>query len=240
MPWSGWLLLAGTFALAGPSPVAVAEHRRRPASERARGPVPLRTLQVVAVCGLGCALVVLFGSGPGAATALCLSPGVWFVVARLHGRPARAPAARARALPLTLDLVAAALRAGRPFAEALALAAPAAGDPLAAELARVAGLLRLGADPNEAWAGLADDEVLAPVASTACRSAASGIRLATAFERAAAESRASRRAAALARAERAGVLAAAPLGLCFLPAFLCLGVVPVVVGIAHTALAGVG
>ncbi|MDQ3055153.1 MAG: type II secretion system protein F, partial [Actinomycetota bacterium] len=34
------------------------------------------------------------------------------------------------------------------------------------------------------------------------------------------------------RAQRAGVALMAPLGLCFLPAFVCLGVVPVVVGIA--------
>ena len=37
---------------------------------------------------------------------------------------------------------------------------------------------------------------------------------------------------ATAAAERAGVLIAGPLGLCFLPAFVCLGVVPVVAGLA--------
>jgi pilus assembly protein TadC len=44
------------------------------------------------------------------------------------------------------------------------------------------------------------------------------------------------RAAAVARAEtavqRAGVWILAPLGLCFLPAFVCLGVLPLVLGIA--------
>jgi hypothetical protein len=35
-----------------------------------------------------------------------------------------------------------------------------------------------------------------------------------------------------ARAQRAAVLVAGPLALCFLPAFLCLGVVPVVLGLA--------
>ncbi len=43
--------------------------------------------------------------------------------------------------------------------------------------------------------------------------------------------------AAEARAQRAGVLIAAPLGLCFLPAFLVLGVVPVVIGLAGEVLA---
>lgn len=37
---------------------------------------------------------------------------------------------------------------------------------------------------------------------------------------------------ASAAAERAGVLIAGPLGLCFLPAFICLGIVPVVAGLA--------
>lgn len=37
---------------------------------------------------------------------------------------------------------------------------------------------------------------------------------------------------AVAAAERAGVLIAGPLGLCFLPAFVCLGIVPVVAGLA--------
>ena len=41
-----------------------------------------------------------------------------------------------------------------------------------------------------------------------------------------------------ARAERAGVLVSGPLGLCFLPAFVCLGIVPVVIGLAGTTLAG--
>ncbi|CKW18115.1 alanine rich membrane protein [Mycobacterium tuberculosis] len=36
--------------------------------------------------------------------------------------------------------------------------------------------------------------------------------------------------------ERAGVLIAGPLGLCFLPAFLCVGIVPLVVGLAGDVL----
>ena len=36
--------------------------------------------------------------------------------------------------------------------------------------------------------------------------------------------------------DRAGVLVSGPLGLCFLPAFVCLGIVPVVVGLARDVL----
>ena len=48
----------------------------------------------------------------------------------------------------------------------------------------------------------------------------------------AAESRASARAETEAAVRRAGVWVLAPLGACFLPAFVCLGVVPMVLGIA--------
>jgi len=50
--------------------------------------------------------------------------------------------------------------------------------------------------------------------------------------------RASAEDAAAAEAERAGVLVSGPLGLCFLPAFVCLGIVPVVIGLASTVLGG--
>lgn len=176
----------------------------------------------------GC--VAMLGVPHGLLAGIALAPAAVFLVSRLDARPARA--APDRALALALDLAAAALRAGQPVASALALAAPAAGPSTAAQLAQVVGLLRLGADPVEAWRALADDEVLAPVAQAACRSADSGVRLARGWEQAACDVRAQVRAAAEARAHRAGVIAIAPLGLCFLPAFVCLGVAPVVVGIA--------
>ena len=40
------------------------------------------------------------------------------------------------------------------------------------------------------------------------------------------------------RARRAGVQAVGPLAACFLPAFVLVGVVPVVVGVAQALLAG--
>ena len=150
----------------------------------------------------------------------------------------RAPQRRADpSLPLALDLMAAALRSGRPLSIAVRLAAPATGPASAAALARVAGLLDLGADPAAAWA-LVDESALLPVAVAARRSADSGARLAQGFEQLAADLRQQARTAAQERAQRAGVLAMLPLGLCFLPAFVCIGVVPVVISIAGGAFAG--
>ncbi|MFL9678900.1 type II secretion system F family protein [Streptomyces sp. KL110A] len=62
---------------------------------------------------------------------------------------------------------------------------------------------------------------------------ASGAPAADAVARHAAVLRASAARAATARARRAQVLISAPVGLCFLPAFLAVGVAPVVIGLAR-------
>lgn len=142
-------------------------------------------------------------------------------------------------LPGLLDLLAVCLRAGLPPVSALDVVARALPGPLSTDLLAVAGLHTLGAGPA-AWNDLRDDPVLGPVARAAIRSGESGSALAVAFERLAAEQRASTELDAQARARRAGVLAMVPLGLCFLPAFVCLGVVPVVVGLARQILGGTG
>src|SRR5947208_3336324 len=74
------------------------------------------------------------------------------------------------------------------------------------------------------------------VAVVVVRSAARGLKLASGLEGLAADIRAERAAAAAARAHRAGVVAMAPLAACFLPSFVCLGIVPVLVGVARSAL----
>lgn len=195
----------------------------------------VRGLQGVAVLAVALGALALLGPVTGAAVAAVLAPVAVVTVGRLSARPARVrPDA---GLPLLLDLVAAALRAGQPVASALELAAPAGQRGVQSILGQVAGLLRLGADPDQAWLLATTDPRLAPVARAAARSASSGARLALGFEQLATELRAEARAAAEARAQRAGVWAVAPLGLCFLPAFICLGVVPTVVGIATAAMA---
>ena len=92
-----------------------------------------------------------------------------------------------------------------------------------------------GADAVQAWAELPTVGPLGEVRRVAIRSASSGVRMAAGFERLAAEIRADGAAAAAARAQRAGVHAMGPLAACFLPAFVCLGIVPVVVGVARSA-----
>lgn len=153
--------------------------------------------------------------------------------------PIRRPAARksrATADPLAtasaLDVLAVCLSAGMSVPAAAVAAAPSAPGALAAMLRRSAGLLALGAAPDSAWPMRSEDSACEALARLARRSACSGSALAEGVAELAVQSRRDAANTAAAAAERAGVLIAGPLGLCFLPAFFCLGIVPVVAGLA--------
>ena len=144
----------------------------------------------------------------------------------------------ALAVASTLDVFAACLTSGMAVSAAAAAAAPSAPSQLAKVLSRAADLLALGADPAAAWAASnvsldAHGEALLRLAR---RSAASGSALAHGVVDLADQSRHDAASAADAKAQRASVLIAGPLGLCYLPAFICLGIVPIVAGLAGDVL----
>jgi pilus assembly protein TadC len=142
------------------------------------------------------------------------------------------------AVAASLDVLAACLRSGMAVSTAAAAVAESAPEELALPLRRAADLLALGAEPARAWAnpeGPVDARVQAFL-RMARRSAASGTALAQGVEDLAVQLRGDAADMASARAERAAVLMAGPLGLCYLPAFLCLGIVPVVAGLAGEVL----
>ncbi|MFI5715155.1 type II secretion system F family protein [Nocardia sp. NPDC051750] len=181
------------------------------------------------------------------AGALLLVPGRVSAVARLRTDPVggRRVVREARgpidpvAVATLFDLLAACLRAGLPADAAVRAVLPSCPASLAALLRRAADLLAMGADPGTAWAtSAAAPPEFEALARLARRSARSGSSLAAAVGELADEHRALVEEAATARAERAGVLIGGPLGLCFLPAFVCLGIVPVIVGLAGRVLGG--
>jgi pilus assembly protein TadC len=135
-------------------------------------------------------------------------------------------------LPIAVDLLAACLRGGTSWSTAVESVAAALGGPLGEELQAVAAQIRLGADPAEAWLTLTRDPTLDSLARTVARASETGASLAPVLARLAKDHRRAARAAALSRARAAGVRAVAPLGLCFLPAFVVLGIVPAIAGIA--------
>ncbi|MCW2520711.1 MAG: type secretion system protein [Mycobacterium sp.] len=138
----------------------------------------------------------------------------------------------------SLDVFAACLASGMAVGGAARATAPFAPQSLADVLGRAADLLALGADPATAWSssGVTRDEHVEALCRLARRSAASGIALAQAVSELADQSRLDAADTARAAAERASVLIAGPLGVCYLPAFVCLGIVPVVVGLAGDVL----
>lgn len=138
----------------------------------------------------------------------------------------------------TFDVLAACLTSGMAVSTAAAAAAPTAPHALAALLIRAADLLALGADPAVAWSNPADplDDQSQALLRLARRSAASGTALARGVADLAEQSRQHAASAADAKAQRASVLIAGPLGMCYLPAFVCLGIVPIVVGLAGDVL----
>ena len=171
-----------------------------------------------------------------------LSVGLWLLAAgllllpRSRGQRGRtrtrgATAANRRALPAVLDLVAVALRSGAAPGPALVAAATAAPPSLRTVLAGVGGLLSLGDDPARAWSGARVTPELAAIAVLAERSGTSGARLADAFAAAAATLRDDALVDGRRAAARVGVWTVLPLGTCFLPAFVCVGIVPAVVGL---------
>lgn len=145
----------------------------------------------------------------------------------------------------SFDVLAACLRSGMAVSTAAAATAQSAPAELARVLNRAADLLALGAEPATAWSNLPGthggrnlrlDNHTDALLRLARRSAASGAALAQGVAELAAQSRHGAADAASAAAERASVLIAGPLGLCYLPAFLCLGIVPVVAGLAGDVL----
>lgn len=161
----------------------------------------------------------------------------WWDVRRRGAHPPRVRGEVA----VVCDLWAACLDAGMPTGGALSAALEVSGargsperDVTVQRLFHVAGLLRVGADVVRAWQPVDGDPWLEPIGVAARRSHQAGADLAGTVRE---QGRAARRADAAAderRAQRAGVLMTAPLTLCFLPAFICLGLAPVVIALVGT------
>ena len=145
-----------------------------------------------------------------------------------------------------LDLFAVCLRSGLPVETAAQIVAASAPETLAELLGTAADLLTLGADSDHAWTMAADRigeagggaEYCRSLATLVRRSSRAGASLSAGVGELADRIRHRAEDRALEKAERAGVAISGPLGLCFLPAFVCLGIVPVVVGLAGGVFSG--
>lgn len=200
-------------------------------------PRPAAGLRLVAavVAGVGAALTL--GGGAGLAAGVLAAAGLHRWLATLEPRERRRRRERLAAeLPVVADLLAACLAAGSPLDDAVDAVATAVGGPMREVLRVAVATSRLGGSPAACWAALGEDPALAPLGRALARAGESGAPVADVVARLAEEQRSTRRWEAEAAARQVGVRAVAPLGLCFLPAFVLLGILPVVAGLAADVL----
>jgi len=168
----------------------------------------------------------------GLAAGIVVGPLVGRTLGRLEPTTVRRERrAVAADLPFAADLVAAALRAGVPMDAALRSAGSGMRGPVGRDLIRVADGLDLGLEPASAWNALRGTSGGVRMADAIARTADSGAAVARSLERLAEDLRAARSVSVDAAAQRVGVLIVLPLGLCFLPAFVLAGIVPVIVAV---------
>lgn len=233
--WS--LLAAGCAAMAsvvllssrprwtGPAP---APPTGAPRQERS-GPGWLR---LVAAPGAVLAGWSVLGGAFGLLVGVVAAGVVWKALANAEGTAARRRRERlVRDLPLGVELLGSCVRGGAAVEPSLRVVADALGGPLADCFHGVGHRLAIGLDPVSVWRGLVDDPVLAPLGRAVARSHESGASVAVAIDALADDLREQARTEAQVRANAVEVRAAAPLGACFLPAFLLIGVVPLIAGI---------
>ncbi|WP_120006742.1 type II secretion system F family protein [Nesterenkonia muleiensis] len=158
---------------------------------------------------------------------------LWCVPARWRCRPQGRVAGDAEAAAL-LDLTAALLSAGVGIEASLLRLAKAV--PGAEPLAGVHRSLAAGASWDQAAELVSEHPPLREFCDHLSFAYTTGAPSARMLQAAATRARAERRHTAEAAAEKLGVSMMLPLGACFLPAFILLGVVPVVVSMLPEAL----
>ena len=234
--------LAAALALSGgarsglpppPPPPADGGHA---ASNGGGGPAPhrgRRRWRLLAATGAGLAVLLLVPGMAAAPAAAAVAGAVWW---RSAGWESAAVRRRRELLegqlPHVVDLMVAALAAGAAPGAAITRVVDVAESPAAEELRGYAIRLTLGADPVTVWRSLATHPQLGRLGSTLLRSAESGARVTDALSRLAEELRSRRRGEVETRVRQVEVKAAVPLGVCLLPSFVLLGVVPLVAGSA--------
>lgn len=160
-----------------------------------------------------------------------IDPGHGAVVSRLAAAPATV-----YDVATALDLVAATLGGGLPLIDALERVAEVVPPDVARDLCKVAAALRWGVDDQVAWEQVAAVWRPAGVALGLAREL--GVAPRVLLHDAAHAVRRAEDTRLAAAGARLGVLLVLPLGLAFLPAFVLLAVVPIVIDLTRASLGG--
>ncbi len=197
------------------------------------GPILRWRLLWALLSGVGAAVVLGGPVAPFAGAALAVV--TWVVAGRVEPRSLRRRREEVRRdLPHVVTLLGAALRSGAAPSAAITMACRALPGAAADRLEAVATRLELGGDPVAVWSALADDPSLGPLGRTMARAHRTGAPVVAAVDRLADDLARRARAEVEDRARAVGVRAAVPLGVCLLPSFLLLGIVPLVASLAAT------
>jgi Flp pilus assembly protein TadB len=229
------LLAAGAAACAAALSQPTPERRLTVAVEPATPSVEVwwmhRFRPLLAVAA-GCGAWVFVGGAPGLVAFFAAALGCWRVIGRAEPESLRRRREEVEAeLPVLVQLVAIGLKAGIDPLRAVTMATDALPGPASDQVAAALALHRLGVDPDRLWRRLAGIAGLEPLGRALARSSESGASVVVVIDRLGVELGRRRRADLEDRARRVGVKAAVPLGICLLPAFLLVGIVPLVGGL---------
>jgi pilus assembly protein TadC len=237
------VLLAAALAAGGvallltpppaPGPSARASRPGRAAGGGLGGPAASLASAVLA----GGALSLLVGGATGLLVGAAGAVGAALLLRGLARRDSRASPVDEQQVALAADLVAAVVEAGLPVPAAVAAVAAHLRGPTAQVLSGAARLLSVGAAPESALAALLADPASARVGRALLAALDGGASPVPMLEAAAAAQRDRARSTLVARSRAIGSKAALPVGLCFLPAFVLVAIVPVVVGGLSSVLA---
>ncbi len=189
--------------------------------------------QVAITAGAVVAVITLTTGAIGLAAVLTAAvAGVAYVASGRVVAPAerRRRARRLADLPGTLELMASCLRAGLPVRGAAAAVAAAHSGPIVDDIDGVLAQIAIGDAESRAWLRLADDSAWGLVARDLARSVESGTALVELLQTHADRARREHQAAVISAARTVGVRSVLPLMTCYLPAFMLVGIVPIIAG----------
>lgn len=192
-----------------------------------------RTMRTAAAILLGIAIWIFMGSAVGLVAGGAAAFAARAFLSRLTSRRSvDEERLLRRQVAAAVGLLSATVATGVPPVRAIAVVAEAIEDPLRSRFERVATLLMLGADQREAWRDCIDVPDLAHVAAAFARSESTGAPIGELLQSTASEVMAQRVVDAEVEARQVGVRAFVPLAVCFLPAFVLLAGIPMVVTMA--------
>lgn len=160
-----------------------------------------------------------------------IATAVWIGLGRLEPQGAR----RRRletiyALPQALDLVQACVGSGQPLRHAIATVGEAMGPPVSDLFDAVTNAISVGMSDEQAWQVLENNPIVGSLARDLARSTAWGMAITDVLAQHSNDLRRLGKNQRLASAKTVGVKSVLPLGVCYLPAFILIGVVPVIAG----------